>query len=910
MSEDPDFKILRQHIRDEYNEFFTIKDADGKELHPVFNTLPTKKELPEYYAVIKTPISFNTLKKRVPHYTDAQYFINDIFQIPWNAKTYNTKDSVFYVDANILQKHLMEVCFPRLKKIYPHLEIPYLGPLPDEKPLPDKEITPIIPIGKRATTFKQAVINLKKAEEEAAVKEVNEEENLEYEKENGSDADTGNNNPEGSSNFKSERDDDYIDTSRRRSSRRVTRNKSSIYSEPGSPTPPLNHHEIKTERKKYVKRGRPPIIDFPYIQRMKNVLKLLRKENDVTGRPLVAYFERNSQLDSSNAILSKTIWLDDIRTKVLTRTYKNFKEFQDDFSIMISTYKSLFKDESERIKTAMRLETKFDKWCKHELAKPDRSFLPEGETRVPIGEVDVKGINYKVGDWVLIRNPAEGVKPTVGEIFKIWKTEDGKTWINCCWYFRPEQTVHRVDRLFYKNEVMKTGQYRDHLADELVGKGYVIHFTRFQRGDIAKKIDGPLFVCEFRYNENDKVFNKIRTWKACLPEEIRNIDDSTIPVNGRKFFKYPSPLKDKLPPNATINDPIPQPTEGAPNAPPLIGAVYLRPKLEKDDLGEYSTSSECPRYIIRPGDPHEQGKIDFATGTIIVSGYPSASSYGKTTSSSTRLPTLRQQSASPSFKSPIPSFNQINSRGNSMSPITAQNNALNINSDHTSTLSNLPLTGLTNRAGALTADVLKQHQLQKQFQQQQLKKRKLSSNYNKITDILNNVSSKGSKSALSQIVVDKPGTFILPISITKNSELLQRENFGAQLRRLPKTSEPLARRPRGEVLWFRGPSVIIQERLINSNDDCYDIPLNRWFHKKRKFEYEEFEEEVESETEQNSKPIGCTRHNQNIKKDAQALENDELEDTENESRSLSGTFPLGLRPSAKFISYKLSSFNN
>ena len=145
-------------------------------------------------------------------------------------------------------------------------------------------------------------------------------------------------------------------------------------------------------------------------------------------------------------------------------------------------------------------------------------------------------------------------------IFRLWKTSDGEEWLNACWYYRPEQTVHRVDRLFYKNEVMKTGQYRDNLVKDIVSKCFVVHFTRFQRGDPAVKVDGPLFVCEFRYNESDKAFNKIRTWRACLPEEIRDQEEETIPVNGRKFFKYPSPIRQLLPRNASEHDRIPQAT--------------------------------------------------------------------------------------------------------------------------------------------------------------------------------------------------------------------------------------------------------------------------------------------------------------------------------------------------------------
>lgn len=165
--------------------------------------------------------------------------------------------------------------------------------------------------------------------------------------------------------------------------------------------------------------------------------------------------------------------------------------------------------------------------------------------------------------------------------------------------------MHRVDRIFYENEVVKSGQYRDHLAEEVIGKCYVAYFTRYQRGDPAIPYEGPLFICEYRYNDNDKNFNKIRTWRACLPDEVRDHEDPITPFpNLRIFKKIESPLKHLLPPNATVNMPIPEPTIGAPNAPPLYGAVYLREIDDSDDLGQYSTSRHCPKYIIRPNDPN------------------------------------------------------------------------------------------------------------------------------------------------------------------------------------------------------------------------------------------------------------------------------------------------------------------
>ena len=67
---------LYRDLRKEYESLFTLKEGSGLEISPIFNVLPPKKDYPDYYAVIKNPVSFNTLKKRIPHYTDAQHLYN------------------------------------------------------------------------------------------------------------------------------------------------------------------------------------------------------------------------------------------------------------------------------------------------------------------------------------------------------------------------------------------------------------------------------------------------------------------------------------------------------------------------------------------------------------------------------------------------------------------------------------------------------------------------------------------------------------------------------------------------------------------------------------------------------------------------------------------------------------------
>ncbi|QLG73670.1 hypothetical protein HG535_0F01810 [Zygotorulaspora mrakii] len=863
-------KELQSALREEYDALFRLKEDNGLEIYPIFNVLPAKKEYPDYYALIKNPVSFNTLKKRVLHYMDAQSFVNDLVQIPWNAKTYNTKESAIYKYATILEKYINDEVVTRLKKKFPSVEYPYLGPLPDE-----------VDTKRPITQLKTNLYNSKGGHSLRVRKEhqENRSDSVDVEYAEGEEDDDGEGEHEGEG--EEEDDDEYIEgrklpNLRINLHRGMTNSQSGGRSNSSTPKPSYGRHQ---QQRTHMRRGRPPVIDLPYVQRMKNILKMLKKEIDDENEPLTATFEKlPDELRDPKyySMVSNPICLEDIRKKIKTRKYKDFQSFQNDFNLMLANYRLYHRTEPQYIKRAATLEKKYNAMARHELSKPDRDYMPEGELRYPIDELVLNGKSYRIGDWVLLENPNDSTKPTVAQIFRLWSTSDGKRWLNACWYLRPEQTVHRVDRLFYKNEVVKSGQYRDHLVEEIVGKCYVVHFTRFQRGDPDIKLEGPLFVCEFRYNENEKIFNKIRTWKACLPEEIRDQDEATIPVNGRKFLKYPSPLRHLLPSNATPKDPIPQPTEGAVNAPPLIGGVYLRPKLERDDLGEYATSDDCPRYIIRPGDPAEDGKMDFETSTIITSA-PAAASLSKTNLSNPRLAAMKQNRSGTGLNSLRNGGYVPGIAGSSANLATAT--GLSGSGSGIGTPNGLA------PGQQLTVHGLKQHQLNKQqlhLQQQQQQKRSQASGYS-LTTIVNNLAAQASKTSLG-ISVDAPGAYLLPISITKNVDGLLRADYASQVRRLGKDQVPRRKRNKGEVIWFRGPSVAIEERLLNSGDEFLQPPLNRWFSKNKK-----------------QKTVAAADEQQDI---------ESAMGSEDEQDNLPDTFPLALRPSAKFMAFKIASRDN
>ena len=161
----------------------------------------------------------------------------------------------------------------------------------------------------------------------------------------------------------------------------------------------------------------------------------------------------------------------------------------------------------------------------------------------------------------------------------MWQDREGEKWINACWYYRPEQTVHRFEKHFFEREVVKTGQYRDHQFGEVIDRCFVMFVTRFNKGrPRGLAADIQVYVCESRYNEENFRFNKIKTWASCVPDEVRDRDyEMDLFEAPRPMRKVPSPIKHLLREDARETDELPRPTWGSPNAPPIVGAVHRRP---------------------------------------------------------------------------------------------------------------------------------------------------------------------------------------------------------------------------------------------------------------------------------------------------------------------------------------------
>ncbi|KAK3207343.1 hypothetical protein GRF29_103g725202 [Pseudopithomyces chartarum] len=522
----------------------------------LFQRKVNKRALPDYYEIIKEPMALSEIKKKVSQqeYKSFSEFVRDFALIPHNAQVYNRRDSQAYVDA-LEVKRALEQELKRLvdaKTITQDVsKLPYLGEIPEEDPL--------------------------LAEEDEEEEEEDDEEDLDEELEE-ADAD----------------DDDEDDGKRRK--RRGPRSTAAITKRESG----RSKDDAKDDPESRKKRGRPPRVDTPMEARIKAIMKAIRKPRNSQNKLMVSAFERvpdKAVMPEYHAEIKTPMAMDVLKRKLKRKKYNSVDHFMQDVELMFENAKQYNEEDSQIYKDAVHLQKESRRVAKQEKEKDDSEFvMEEGRIPMPNGILH-NGELWKVGDWVHIQNANDLTKPIVAQIYRTWQDAEGGKWVNACWYYRPEQTVHRFDRHFLENEVVKTGQYRDHPIDEVVDRCFVMFVTRYNKGRPRDfPADKEIYVCEARYNEENHKLNKIKTWASCLPDEVRDKDYVMDLFDApRKLKKVPSPIAYLLKDDQKETDDLPKPEWGAENAPPKIGAVHRRPRDPKDSPPPEPTPSPPPQ---------------------------------------------------------------------------------------------------------------------------------------------------------------------------------------------------------------------------------------------------------------------------------------------------------------------------
>lgn len=88
------------------NELNELVAEDGHKTVEIFEKLPSRKLYPDYYKLIKKPVSLNQVTKNLKSnkYYDIEEMKQDLLTMCTNAKTYNEEGSWVYADAEAIEK--------------------------------------------------------------------------------------------------------------------------------------------------------------------------------------------------------------------------------------------------------------------------------------------------------------------------------------------------------------------------------------------------------------------------------------------------------------------------------------------------------------------------------------------------------------------------------------------------------------------------------------------------------------------------------------------------------------------------------------------------------------------------------------------------------------------------------------
>ncbi|KAH8921834.1 BAH-domain-containing protein, partial [Atractiella rhizophila] len=253
-----------------------------------------------------------------------------------------------------------------------------------------------------------------------------------------------------------------------------------------------------------------------------SILKALRSEtfeDRQLAAPLISLPDPAAN-PSYYVQISDPISLDQIETNVNNQAYPTAESFDRDLHRLFKNARLEHAPPSPIYGDILALQRRY-----HELTKvPNVGGKKEWtmEDTTGLESVKMKGEQLRVGDWIHVANHENPAKPTIAQVYATYKRTDGQRCLSVCWFFRPEETMHNASRTFYENEVFKTSNIVEIVADDFIARCFVMFISYYVRGRPKKPLWEPgmdVYVCEHKYIDKSKSFSRIKNWAGQMPEE-------------------------------------------------------------------------------------------------------------------------------------------------------------------------------------------------------------------------------------------------------------------------------------------------------------------------------------------------------------------------------------------------------
>ncbi|KIM39044.1 hypothetical protein M413DRAFT_447403 [Hebeloma cylindrosporum] len=316
-------------------------------------------------------------------------------------------------------------------------------------------------------------------------------------------------------------------------------------------------------------------------ERYSDIVHAIKTFKDVVGNRVAVCLESLPEESSPTLHLSSTapISLKQIETRARHKMYKSSKDFDLEMARLFEKARRWHEPGSEAYGRALLLQRLYQAITSPN--PPTPPYIPstnfaslragpgnvkpvhksDGEgvanvtthrvltrDRTFVDEVNYKGWKIKLADCVHLSNPDDPSRPIIGQVFRCWVSEEpekkGQPGITVSWYYRPEQTFHPANRVFWEGEIFKTSHFADHPVEDIIEKIACQFTARHIRGRPRPPFwypGFPLYVCDSRYNDRERVFVRIKNWNSCVPEEVRQKEEF-MPIYPFERTVYPVKL--------------------------------------------------------------------------------------------------------------------------------------------------------------------------------------------------------------------------------------------------------------------------------------------------------------------------------------------------------------------------------
>nr|CAB3264682.1 protein polybromo-1 [Phallusia mammillata] len=640
--------LLQERLRMLYDCVMEAEDVDGRERIALFLEKPSRKDYPDYYKLVLEPIDMKTIDKKIRQdkYTNVEDMLEDFSLMFNNARHYNEPGSEVFVDANDLEKLLLEK--HREAGALPDIEedgSPTFSSSRSTKKNTDSKLEQLFAsvrdyqdATKRmiCDIFMQLPTKQELPDYYKVIKKPMEMDRIQQKMQGGH----------------------YVKLDEMLLDMLLMFENGCTYNEPGSVIYKDALILQKVALETFYKLEKPETLTPPaemVNEIMTNLFVSVMGHQDESGR---CYSESLSgqqnegevkplpgqESDGDHQTLqtvqvnegTEKLTLEVIRKNLRNRRYKRLDVFQEHMFEVFENIRNTNRTDSEtyedvvelqkffiRIRdelckngetlmstalafTAKMLDAELDQEKKEKLpleAKEDEEIREEGkelrekmQMSTQAEEMDIQGTRYNVGDFVYVENP-EPLKPHhIVCIEKLYTDDTGERRLYGVWFLRPEATYHFPSKKFMLKEVFKSDYYNTVPVSLIRGRCFVMLGKDYFKLKPNGFQDEDVYVCESRYSSRAKSFKRIK-FLQLPPNNTELVQRETaLPV-----IRMPSCYSETKPPENSLAQSKGQMllTQGIDPAWPTDEIPKERENIKTDAQNPHSEATYYSQYFVK-----------------------------------------------------------------------------------------------------------------------------------------------------------------------------------------------------------------------------------------------------------------------------------------------------------------------